>query len=685
MARGLRARADYNSSMPSWAVVLLVGAATVTPQGPFLSEHGSDTVAWQPWGDATFERARRDRRPLLVVIGRAPSDRCRIRLREVLADPGVLEALPGRFEPVLVDRDERPDLADAAGLVLGLLGANETGLPVALVLTPEARPLAGRSLARPGAAERLRALLLRSADDWAERRGTAEAFAGANAAALREAQVPSPGRAPLARDVVDHALRGLAESFDARHGGFGVAPRVIPHGALRLLLAEHARTGRAETLRPAEVTLRAMAQGALRDPKTGAFHAEALDEDWRVAASEATLADNALLLRAYTLAHEATGDALFRGAAMGIAGWARGSMRDPQGGFQAATWRDAAGDEVRDPRVFAGANGLLIGALAVSGKRLLRPDDLDAARAAALAVLARLGPAGSLRRWAIGDSAQGAAFLEDYAGLAEGLLDLAEATGEAGWRREARALVEAALLRFSDPEGRGFFDTDEAPGRLLVRTRTPFDGVLPSANGLFVSVLLRLAAATGESRYLELARRSAEAFRGELQQAPSGLETMAEAVAELLGSARPPAAPPAVASRAVAGPVTLEAELEPARAKAGDAVLGRIRVRLADGWHVNAHRPGPKDLVGLTVTVPGREVDAAPPIYPEPTYLRRRFSAEAAVHAGEAAVTVALRVGAGARPGPLRVRFRAAFQACRDEDCRAPESVVLEAPLEVLP
>jgi len=89
--------------------------------------------------------------------------------------------------------------------------------------------------------------------------------------------------------------------------------------------------------------------------------------------------------------------------------------------------------------------------------------------------------------------------------------------------------------------------------------------------------------------------------------------------------------------------------------------------------------------VGLTVTVPGREVDAAPPIYPEPTFLRRRFSAEAAVHAGEAAVTVALRVGAGARPGPLRVRFRAAFQACRDEDCRAPESVVLEAPLEVLP
>ena len=164
------------------------------------------------------------------------------------------------------------------------------------------------------------------------------------------------------------------------------------------------------------------------------------------------------------------------------------------------------------------------------------------------------------------------------------------------------------------------------------------------------------------------------------------METMAEAVAELLGPVRSPAAPVALASRAVAGPVTLEADLVPARARAGDAVLGRVQVRLAEGWHVNAHRPGPKDLVGLTVSVPGEGMDAAPPRYPEPTLLRRRFSAEAAgVHAGEAAVTVALRVPAAARPGPLRVRFRAAFQACRDEDCRPPESVVLEAPLEVLP
>jgi len=657
-----------------------------TPPSPFLREHARDGVAWQPWAEPTFDRARRDRRPLLIVIGRAPSDRCRVRLGEALADPAVLEALERRFVPVLVDRDERPDLADAATLALGLLGANETGLPLALVLTPEARPLGGRSLAAPGAAERLRALLLRSADDWADRRGVAETLAGANAAALREAQAPAPGRAPLSREVVDRALRGLAESFDARHGGFGLAPKAIRHGALRLPLAEHARTGRPETLRPAVVTLLAMARGALRDRTTGAFHSEALDEDWRVAASEATLADNALLLRAYTLAHEATGEALFREAALGIAGWAREAMRDPRGGFQAATWRDPAGEEGRDPRVFAGANGLLIGALATSGARLVRPDDLEAARAAASAVLARLGPGPSLRRYALGRSAEGSAFLEDYAGLAEGLLDLAEATREERWRHEAQALVDAALARFSDPEGRGFFDTDGAPGRLLVRTRSAFDGALPSGNGLFASVLIRLAARTGEARYGELARRSAEAFRGELQQAPSGMETMAEAVAELLGPARPAADPVALASRAVAGPVTLEADLVPARARAGDAVLGRVQVRLAEGWHVNAHRPGPKDLVGLTVSVPGEGMDAAPPRYPEPTLLRRRFSAEAAgVHAGEASVTVALRVPAGARPGPLRVRFRAAFQACRDEDCRPPESVVLEAPLEVLP
>ncbi|HSB60212.1 MAG TPA: protein-disulfide reductase DsbD domain-containing protein, partial [Vicinamibacteria bacterium] len=425
----------------------------------------------------------------------------------------------------------------------------------------------------------------------------------------------------------------------------------------------------------------------LRDPVSGAFHAEALDGAWRVATSEATLADNALLLRACALAHVATGEALFRDAAAGIARWALGMMSDPAGGFQAATWSDAGGAPARDPRVFAGANGLMIGALATSGARMDRAGDLEAARAAATAVIARLGPPAGLRRYALAAEAHGSAFLEDHAYLAEGLLDLAEATGDARWRREAQAVADAALARFFDPSGGGLFDTDARHDPRIVRTRTAFDGLSPAPSGVYASVLLRIAAATGEARYAELARGTVEAFLGDLEQAPRGMETMAEAAAELIGQGvSEPAAEAPLARREVRGPVAIEALLEPSRARRGAAVLGRVRLLVAGGWHVNAHRPGPKDLVGLAVSVPVEHLRSATPRYPEAGTRRRRFAAgEVAVHEGEVLVSVPMRVPARARPGATRVRFRVTFQACRDDDCRPPESVLLEAPLEVTP
>ena len=643
---------------------------------PFLRERAADPVRWRPWGEAAFEQARADERPVLLVIGRAPSDRCRRGLAEVLAQPAIVEAVEGRFAPVLADRDERPDLAEAATLALALLGKAESGLPLFLVLTPDARPVAGTSVAGPGGAFRLRPLLSRAAEDWAERRGEVLAHSGVTALSLRDAQAGEPG--PLVRDAVDHALRGLGEAFDAKRGGFGTAPKAIPHGALRLLLAQ---TG-PEARRMAEATLEAMARGAIRDAQTGAFHDEALDDGWRVAVSGSSLADNALLLRAYVLAHDTTGRALFREAALGIAGWLLGPMRAGEGGFAAATWRGPSGEAARDARVFAGGNGLAVSALALSGRLLDRPGDLAAARSAAEAVLARLGPPGSLRRFALGPQAFGSALLEDHAYLAEGLLDLAEATGDDRWRDGARALADAALLRFADPGGGGFYDTDAAHAPVLVRTRSGFDGVHPSANAVLASVLRRLGAATGETRYAERGRRTVEAFAGGILRVPRGMETMALAVGDLLAPAPLPEA--ALAARETRGPVTVELLAVPSRVAPGSALLGRVRLVVAAGWSVNAHRPGPRDLAALTVSVPEDGLAVGPPRYPEPESRTRRFSAQpVAVHTGEVTVTVPIRVPEAARPGPRPLRVRVGFQACRAEECEAPESVVLEAAVQV--
>jgi uncharacterized protein YyaL (SSP411 family) len=170
----------------------------------------------------------------------------------------------------------------------------------------------------------------------------------------------------------------------------------------------------------------------------------------------------------------------------------------------------------RDDKVLAAWNGLAIGAFADAARVLSAAGEdqaadaqryREAAVAAADAVTgALLGADGRLRRsWKDG-KATADGVLEDYANLADGLFATYEATGEERWFTKVVGLAESILGRFADPEG-GFFDTAEDGERLVVRPKGLQDNAVPSGGAMASSVLLRLAALTGDSRY----RTAAEA------------------------------------------------------------------------------------------------------------------------------------------------------------------------------
>ena len=194
---------------------------------------------------------------------------------------------------------------------------------------------------------------------------------------------------------------------------------------------------------------------------------------------------------------------------------------------------------LRDEKILTAWNGLAIGALAVAGKALAEPRYLDAAGRAAEFCLTTLqispssvrgtrenGRGGQgvrdgrlLHRWAEGEAAIDA-FLDDYAYLADGLLDLSEATGEPRWRIEAEALATEMLSGFWDDEDGGFFFTSEIHETLLARSKDLFDGALPAPNGVAARVLARL----GDERAGDLLRT----FGGVLARVPHGTLTLIE-------------------------------------------------------------------------------------------------------------------------------------------------------------
>jgi hypothetical protein len=180
----------------------------------------------------------------------------------------------------------------------------------------------------------------------------------------------------------------------------------------------------------------------------------------------------------------------------------------------------------RDEKILAAWNGLAISALARAGFALREPRYLEAAGRAANRVLTEMKSDGRLRRVFFEGRARGPAFLEDYAFVERGLLDLYESEFDPRWLREALALQEALDSHYLDAAGGGYFNTADDAEVLLIREKPARDGALPSGNSVAAANLLRLGALTGESRYLDQLNMLYSAFYDEIEQHPSVLSEL---------------------------------------------------------------------------------------------------------------------------------------------------------------
>jgi uncharacterized protein YyaL (SSP411 family) len=333
-----------------------------------------------------------------------------------------------------------------------------------------------------------------------------------------------------ALDAVERTLEGMARGgiFDQLGGGFArysVDERWdVPHFEkmlydnallLRVYTHWHRQTGSALGERIARET----ADFMLRELRTreGGF-ASALDADsdgregafyvWTPQQLEATLGADDAAVAAELFGVTEAGN--FEDGASTLR-----LDRDPDDWVSHANMvrrlfeaRAARPRPARDGKVIASWNGLAIAALAEAAIVLDEPHYLDMAESAAQFVTSthRHG-SGRLRRVSLAGVAGDAdGLLEDYACLADGLLTLFAATGEARWYELAGDLVDQALERFADGEG-GYFDTADDAERLIKRPQDPSDNAWPSGQSMLAGVLLHLHGLTAEDRYRSTAER----------------------------------------------------------------------------------------------------------------------------------------------------------------------------------
>jgi hypothetical protein len=181
---------------------------------------------------------------------------------------------------------------------------------------------------------------------------------------------------------------------------------------------------------------------------------------------------------------------------------------------------------LRDDKILAAWNGLIIAAHAQAA--LVLGDERYAERAARAAtfVLTRMRQDGRLLRSYKGAQARHTGYLDDYAFLIAGLLDLYEATGEPRWLKEALALDGVLEGSYEDKGHGGYFMTSHDHEALLAREKPAYDGAEPSGNSVQALNLMRLHELTTQDRYRQRAERTLQAFGGRLSQSPAALSEM---------------------------------------------------------------------------------------------------------------------------------------------------------------
>ncbi len=586
--------------------------ALIHEKSPYLRQHAHNPVAWLPWGETAFEKARNEDKPIFLSVGYSTCHWCHVMAHESFEDQRVAEILNREYVPVKVDREERPDV-DRIYMLFVQASTGSGGWPMSVWLTPELKPFFGGTYfppdsryGRPG----FGVVLEQLAHAWKHERDRVEDSSTHVVDQLRSIADSASARAEPERELLDSAFWQFRRTFDTKWGGFGSAPKFPRPVVLNYLLRYSSEKHNAEALEMVTATLHGMAAGGMHDHLGGGFHRYSVDERWFVPHFEKMLYDQAQLTIAYLEAYQVTREARFAETARDVFSYVLRDLADPLGGFYSAEdadspdpenpshvgegafyiWRkseinallsdrDAAafcarfgvraeGNVEQDPhgeftgrnilyeateeneadreaidrakhilfearckrpkphldtKILTSWNALMISAFAKSFTVLGDKQYLEAGERAASFLVSTMydEKSGQLsRRYCEGEAAV-PAFLDDYAFLAQALIDLFEASFNPSYLETAVRLAKDGLGQFEDADRGGFFSSGGTAHDLLLRMKDDYDGAEPSGNSVAIDVLLRLEQVTGDRSFRDRAERSLRWFASKAQAQPT--------------------------------------------------------------------------------------------------------------------------------------------------------------------
>ena len=264
---------------------------------PFLSSHKDNPIKWREWGPEALGEAQAQGKPILLSLGYIGCHWCHAISRESFSDAEVAAMVNDNFVPILVDRDQRPDVdmlyQGAAGIM-----QHQGGWPLNVFLHPDGRPfwVAGyQPLEDNAQGPSFRRVVRETLDLWNNERARTETTGDQ----IRQAVESLYNRdMTMAREQMnlDLAAVRIGQRHDVFFGGLQ-GPVKFPNPLLlEVLWRAYLRTGTQQFSQLIFTTLDSILFGGAYDHIGGGFFRHSMDERWLEPSFEKMLYDQALMI-----------------------------------------------------------------------------------------------------------------------------------------------------------------------------------------------------------------------------------------------------------------------------------------------------------------------------------------------------------------------------------------------------
>lgn len=339
------------------------------------------------------------------------------------------------------------------------------------------------------------------------------------------------------------------------------------------------------------------------------------------------------------------------------------------------SYRNKRSSPLRDEKIIISWNSMMITALANASQVLNNKKYLDMAVNSAEFIWNNMrNEDNNLWRIYLDGEASVSASQDDYAYYSEALLILYDITDDILWQKRSRLIVEKMLDKFWDSKNHGFYITaEDRDNTIMIRPKDSNDSATPSGNSVALRVLSRLNRRTGEIIYEKYASETLSAFSSNIVKNPAAYPYMLLAANEFLYRET------GDIQYAARGKVKVK-KARTERRDNGHMVIF-LSFNIQPGWHINSDSTLDEDLVPTHISImenqsTWRITDIE---YPEPEIKILGFS-KTSLSLFEKHFNVRLSLDLNGRNPdailniiPLRINL----QACNDEICLAPETLIL--------